>query len=241
MRFTQEYTPRTYFSVYLLENKKFTEAKFGKKIKQINEQTGEEEDGLEYYDALGGYVVKFEATEGVWKGKTVKGLEIHLADSDGSHIEIVKTSRYGSFARDIIKKVAQLPAIGFVKLKPWVFVPDDNPLVQVRMCSVSHLVKFDGVLDDTHKIKCDKKDFEFPKAEAIIVSGEHLKDSSGNLMWNTKERDGLVDQLIELCSKKLLYKSVNEVRIAMNGGSLPQTHKADVVAIEEGFDDEVPF
>jgi len=238
MRFTQEYTPRTYFSVYLLDNKKFTEAKFGKKIKQINEQTGEEEDGLEYYEALGGYVVKLEASEKVWKGKTVKSLEIHLADTDGGHIEIITTSRYGSFARDILKKLSLLPEIGFVKLKPWVFSPEGNPALQVRMCSVSHLFEYQGVIEDADKIKCDKEVFDFPKIEPILVNGEHLQDSSGNLMWNTKERDAKVDELIILISHKLKFKNLAELKKSLQ---INNYKNIDNVVLEEEFDDAVPF
>lgn len=240
MRFSQNFTPRTYFSVYTIKGKKFNEAKFGHKVNSTNEETGEVVKVVEHIEALGGYVVKIEANEGEYEGKTIKNLEIHLCDGDGSHIEIIKTARYGSFARDIIKKLAHLPVIGFVKLKPWIYTPEDNPKNMVKMCSVSHLVKYDGYLDDTHKVKCPKETFDFPKAIPIMVDGEQLKDSAGNYMWNTKERDALVDQLIGLCSKKLLYRSSEEVKIAMNGGSLHHI-SSDVVSVEEGFDDEVPF
>lgn len=217
-------TPKNYFKL-----KSATDDKGRRSISFIGQMNGQEVA----YHFLAGYLVKLEPKDNDYKGETIRSLQIHLASPDGREVDVISTSRYGAFVRDILLRLLPVQEIAYVQLRPFEWSTDKIKDKVFVGCSVRHHDTYLSELYDTMKLPNDNKDY-LPKAEIF-------KSPSGKEMIDTVKRDLAVDKLIELINSKLKYNSVDKIR-AINGyDSLPADASNYQEVVEEGFDDEVPF
>lgn len=218
-------TPKNYFKL-----KSATDDKGRRSISFIGQMNGQDVA----YNFLAGYLVKLEAKDNDYKGETIRSLQIHLASPDGREVDIISTSRYGAFVRDVLLRLLPLEEISYVQLRPFEWSTEKIKDKVFVGCSVRHHDTYLSELYDTMKLPNENKEY-LPKVDMF-------KSPSGKDMMDTTKRDLAIDTLIELINSKLKYKSAGALAGLSGANYLP----ADVSNYEEvtedvGFDGEVPF
>lgn len=188
------------------------------------------------FSIMQGYLVNLVPSEREWNGEMIKSLNIYLASPNGEEIDVISTSRYSAFVRDMLLRLLNIEHISYVALTPFLWESPNIPDKQFLGCSVRHNDTYLPELYDSMKVQNTNKDY-LPKVEI-----EKLK--SGKEVLDTTERDKAIDNLIELIKGRLVW-TANSLRTAYLGNepinSLPADSSQYEEVLEEEFSDAVPF
>jgi hypothetical protein len=220
-------TPKNYFKIGKItdEATKRTNVSFVGKL-----------DNVECaFNIMQGYLVDLVPTDREWNGEIIKSLNIYLSSPDGAVIDVISTSRYSGFVRDMLLRLLNVTQISYIALTPFVWSPKSMPDKQFVGCSVRHNDKYLPELYESMKLVNNNKEY-LPKVEI-----EKLK--SGKEVQDTTQRDKAIDDLILLIKSRLLWNAsaLRQAYINTQSNYLPADSSQYEEVVEEEFDDAVPF
>lgn len=164
-------------------------------------------DDIQKFDYMEGLLVNIESFKETYEGNIIEKIRFTFRPKSGDTLAILTCGRYTAFTRDVLNCLANLPAVEFVRLTP--FVSEDPATNKVY---IHGAVKNNG-----EKIKR-----KFPVELVPKVKTEYVKQLKKEVLI-TAERDEFFDNLIPGILAKLAYSeniSVVENTVEENEDSL---------------------